>query len=58
MLNVYEGNIIRALKQEEELLRQLSQGAQRLGYAELALKFAEAGKAMKKDIVFAASLYL
>lgn len=58
LASVYEGTIIRVLRQEEELLRQLESGAKRIGDTKLAEKFKEAMTAIKRDIVFAASLYL
>jgi ATP-dependent RNA helicase DOB1 len=55
---VFEGSVIRALRREEELLRQLGAGAGAVGEAELAGKFAAAAQLLKRDIVFAASLFL
>ena len=42
----------------EELLRQMVQASKNIGNTELENKFAEAIKLLKRDIVFAASLYL
>eukprot|EP01127_Copromyxa_protea_P008534 TRINITY_DN1955_c0_g1_i3.p1 TRINITY_DN1955_c0_g1~~TRINITY_DN1955_c0_g1_i3.p1 ORF type:complete len:317 (+),score=70.04 TRINITY_DN1955_c0_g1_i3:341-1291(+) len=58
MVNVFEGTLIRTFKQLEELLRQLESGAKRIGNQELMLTFRQASAALKRDIVFAASLYL
>lgn len=58
LASVYEGTIIRAMKQEEELLRQMETGCKRIGDSELGNKFREASMVLKRDIVFAASLYL
>ncbi len=55
---VFEGSIIRALRRMEELLRQLGAGAAAVGEASLAQKFNDAAQLMKRDIVFAASLFL
>ena len=46
------------MRRLEELLRQMVQAAKNIGNAELENKFAEAIKLLKRDIVFAASLYL
>ncbi len=46
------------MRRLEELLRQMVQAAKNIGNSELENKFAEAIKLMKRDIVFAASLYL
>lgn len=58
MTDVFEGNIIRCLRLLEELLRQLIQAAKTLGNQDLEAKFNEGIKHIKRDIVFAASLYL
>ncbi len=54
----FPGSIIRCMRRLEELLRQMVQAAKNIGNSELENKFAEAIKLMKRDIVFAASLYL
>jgi ATP-dependent RNA helicase DOB1 len=46
------------LRRLEELLRQLVQAAKVIGNTELEAKFAEGITRIKRDIVFAASLYL
>ena len=58
MSDAFEGSIIRCMRRLEELLRQMSQAAKVIGNADLENKFGEADKAIKRDIVFAASLYL
>lgn len=58
MTDVFEGSIIRCMRRLEELLRQMIQAAKCIGNTELENKFAEAVKLVKRDIVFAASLYL
>ena len=52
------GSIIRSMRRLEELLRQMIQAAKNIGNTELENKFSESIKLMKRDIVFAASLYL
>ena len=42
----------------EELMRQMVQASKNIGNTELEAKFSEAIKLLKRDIVFAASLYL
>ncbi|CAB0008458.1 unnamed protein product [Nesidiocoris tenuis] len=56
--DTFEGNIIRSLRRLEELLRQLVQAAKTLGNQDLEIKFNEGIRLIKRDIVFAASLYL
>uniref|UniRef100_A0A8C5L4F4 RNA helicase n=1 Tax=Jaculus jaculus TaxID=51337 RepID=A0A8C5L4F4_JACJA len=58
MTDVFEGSIIRCVRRLEELLRQMCQAAKAIGNTELENKFAEGITKIKRDIVFAASLYL
>ena len=58
MTEIFEGNIIRSMKRLEELLRQMCSAAKSIGNTELENKFAEGIHLIKRDIVFAASLYL
>ncbi|XP_071658144.1 exosome RNA helicase MTR4 isoform X2 [Patagioenas fasciata] len=58
MTDVFEGSIIRCMRRLEELLRQMCQAAKAIGNTELENKFAEGITKIKRDIVFAASLYL
>lgn len=58
MTDAFEGSIIRCMRRLEELLRQMCQAAKVIGNADLENKFSEADKCIKRDIVFAASLYL
>ncbi|GAB6028829.1 Exosome RNA helicase MTR4 [Chamberlinius hualienensis] len=58
MTKIFEGSIIRCMRRLEELLRQMCQASKAIGNADLENKFAEAIKMLKRDIVFAASLYL
>ena len=46
------------MRRLEELLRQMVQAAKNIGNTELENKFSEAIKLLKRDIIFAASLYL
>ncbi|CAH9111761.1 unnamed protein product [Cuscuta epithymum] len=55
---VFEGSLIRAIRRLEEVLQQLIQAAQSIGETELEAKFEDAVSKIKRDIVFAASLYL
>lgn len=52
------GSIIRTMRRLEEVLRQLCQAAMNIGNTDLEIKFSEAIKLLKRDIVFAASLYM
>uniref|UniRef100_A0A8D9EIG9 Superkiller viralicidic activity 2-like 2 n=1 Tax=Cacopsylla melanoneura TaxID=428564 RepID=A0A8D9EIG9_9HEMI len=56
--DIFEGSIIRCMRRLEEVLRQLVQASRNIGNTLLEDKFNEAIKTVKRDIVFAASLYL
>eukprot|EP00825_Cyclidium_porcatum_P025149 TRINITY_DN27418_c0_g2_i1.p1 TRINITY_DN27418_c0_g2~~TRINITY_DN27418_c0_g2_i1.p1 ORF type:complete len:231 (-),score=59.69 TRINITY_DN27418_c0_g2_i1:171-863(-) len=56
--DVYEGQIIRGMRRLDELLKQMENAAKVIGNLELAQKFVDASKLLKRGIVFAASLYL
>jgi len=58
LTSIFEGNIIRGLRRLEELVKQLVNAAKAIGNTELENKFAEIITKIKRDIVFAASLYL
>lgn len=58
MTDVYEGSIIRCMRRLEELLRQMAQAAKSIGNVDLEAKFTEGIAKLKRDIVFANSLYL
>ena len=58
MTEIFEGSIIRCMRRLEELLRQMIQAAKSIGNAELEERFSEAIKLIKRDIIFASSLYL
>ncbi|KAE8709192.1 putative disease resistance protein [Hibiscus syriacus] len=55
---VFEGSLIRAIRRLEEVLQQLILAAKSIGETELETKFEMAVSKIKRDIVFAASLYL
>ncbi|XP_057436615.1 DExH-box ATP-dependent RNA helicase DExH9 [Lotus japonicus] len=55
---VFEGSLIRAIRRLEEVLQQLIEAAKSIGETQLETKFEEAVSKIKRDIVFAASLYL
>lgn len=58
MIGFILGSIIRAMRRLEEILRQIVQAAKSIGNVTLIDKFNEAIKLIKRDIIFAASLYL
>jgi len=58
MTQVFEGSIIRCMRRLEELLKQLVSAAKTLGNQDLEIKIAASIAKMRRDIVFAASLYL
>lgn len=55
---VFEGSLIRAIRRLEELLQQLILASKSIGEIEMESKFEAAVTKIKRDIVFAASLYL
>lgn len=58
MTDIFEGSIIRAMRRLEELLRQMVQASKTIGNTDLENKFTEGIRLLKRDIAFAASLYL
>lgn len=58
LTDVYEGSIIRCFRRLEELLRQMAMAAKAIGNQDLENKFSTGIALIKRDIVFAASLYL
>jgi len=58
MTDIFEGSIIRCMRRLEELLRQLSLASKAIGNTELERKVADGIVKLKRDIAFAASLYL
>ena len=58
MLCVMQGSMVRTVRRCEELLRQLADAARVVGDHQLIELFDTCIEAIKRDIVFAASLYL
>lgn len=58
MTDVFEGSIIRCMRRLEELLRQMAVAAKTIGNLEMESKFNGTIALIKRDIVFANSLYL
>jgi ATP-dependent RNA helicase DOB1 len=58
MTNILEGSIVRAMRRLEEMLGEMEKASSVMGNDALKAKFQEARKLMRRDIVFAASLYL
>ncbi|CAD6340615.1 unnamed protein product [Miscanthus lutarioriparius] len=58
MTQVFEGSLIRSIRRLEEVLQQLILASKSIGETELEAKLEEAVNKIKRDIVFAASLYL
>ncbi|OHT00605.1 Superkiller viralicidic activity 2-like 2 [Tritrichomonas foetus] len=54
----FEGSVIRSMKRSEEILRQAAKAAKQMGNADLEINILEAINIIKRDIIFAASLYL
>lgn len=55
---VFEGSLVRAVRRIEELLRQVKDALTGIGELGLADKFGQAGDRIRRDVIFAASLYL
>ena len=53
-----QGSLVRAFRRIEEVLRQMISGAKVIGDTDLAGKFEECSEAIRRGVVFAASLYL
>ena len=53
-----QGSLVRVVRREEELLRQLVAAARSVGEEALAAKFEDCIAKIKRGIIFAASLYL
>ncbi len=53
-----QGSLVRAVRRVEEVLRQAAAGAGIMGEAALVALFQQGSAAIKRDVVFAASLYL
>mmetsp|Transcript_27289 Transcript_27289/g.68718 ORF Transcript_27289/g.68718 Transcript_27289/m.68718 type:complete len:177 (+) Transcript_27289:320-850(+) len=58
MTDIFEGSIIRATRRLDELMRQLENASRAVGDEELAKKFNESATTIRRDIMFAASLYV
>lgn len=58
LCETYEGSIIRCMRRLEELLREMANAAKVIGNTQLENKFSQGIELIKRDIVFAASLYL
>lgn len=58
LTSVFEGTIIRVVRRLVELIRQLGIAARVIGDVDMEQKFAKAVDLIKRDIIFAASLYL
>ncbi|KAJ1502865.1 Exosome RNA helicase MTR4 [Coelomomyces lativittatus] len=58
MTDVFEGNLVRSFRLLEELLRQMTNAAKAIGNQDLEIKFSEGITKIKRDIIFANSLYL
>jgi ATP-dependent RNA helicase DOB1 len=56
--DIYEGSIIRATRRLDELLQQLTSAARVVGDSELAAHIEAANLTIRRDIIFAASLYI
>ena len=53
-----QGSLVRAVRRIEEVLRQLSGAAEVIGEVDLMQLFEQCRDKIRRDIIFAASLYL
>ncbi|KAI9183802.1 ATP-dependent RNA helicase mtr4 [Blastocladiella emersonii ATCC 22665] len=58
MTDVFEGSLVRNFRMLEELLKQMANAAKAIGNQDLEIKFTEGIAKIKRDIIFANSLYL
>jgi ATP-dependent RNA helicase DOB1 len=58
MTDVFEGSVVRCLRRLDEVLRQCAVAARSVGEEVVCHKMEEAGRLLRRDIVFAASLYI
>ncbi|KXZ46673.1 hypothetical protein GPECTOR_41g637 [Gonium pectorale] len=57
MMDIFEGSLVRATRRLDELMGQLAAAAA-VGDLELAAKIRAAAETIRRDIMFAASLYI
>lgn len=58
MTDIFEGSIIRATRRLDELMQQLAAAAHAVGDEDLRAKIVESNLTIRRDIMFAASLYV
>lgn len=58
MTDIFEGSLVRATRRLDELMGQLANAAAAVGDNELAGKIRAAAETIRRDIMFAASLYI
>ena len=58
MVDLFEGSIIRAIRRLSELLDELQSAAKAIGNNELYKKLDDGAKLIRRDIIFASSLYI
>ncbi|MEW5314134.1 MAG: hypothetical protein WDW38_005654 [Sanguina aurantia] len=58
MTDIFEGSIIRATRRLDELMQQLAAAAHAVGDEDLKAKIVESNLTIRRDIMFAASLYV
>ncbi|KAF9929251.1 ATP-dependent RNA helicase mtr4 [Mortierella alpina] len=58
MTDAFEGSVVRTFRSLDELLRQMAEAAKSVGNLELVDRFTTGSVLVKRDIVFAGSLYI
>lgn len=56
--DIFEGSLVRAVRRLDELMQQLAAAADAVGDKELAERLTESNMTIRRDIMFAASLYV
>lgn len=58
MTDLFEGSVVRAMRRLDELMQDLERAAKALGDEGLAEKIEQSRQTIRRDVIFAASLYL
>lgn len=58
MTDVFEGSLVRAFRRLDELMQQLARAAKVVGDEDLAAAIEASNLTIRRDIIFAASLYI
>lgn len=56
--DIFEGSLVRAVRRLDELMQQLAAASDAVGDKQLAERLRESNMTIRRDIMFAASLYV